>query len=157
MSRQILVPVDGTPLSTRAVEHALETYDDASIVALHVLDPADPGYSSATPVDVRTEPPRGTDAWYERAADEEERIFEEVRELAADDDASVSTETATGDPAREIVDYAEEHDIEAIVMGSHGRTGPTRLLLGSVSEMVVRRSPVTVTVVRDDEFGSAAD
>ncbi|SDJ90649.1 universal stress protein [Natronorubrum texcoconense] len=150
MSRQLLVPVDGSPMSRRALEYAFEEYPDAPIVAIHVLDPMDPGYSSATEVDVRNEPPRGSEEWYERAREEEERIFDEVREVAAEYDAAVSTETTNGEPAREIVDYADENEIGGIVIGSHGRTGPTRLLLGSVAETVVRRSPVTVTVVRDE-------
>lgn len=150
MSRHLLVPVDGSPLSKQALEFALEEYDAASIVALHVLDPTDPGYSSATEIDVRNEPRHGSDEWYERADEEEKRIFEDARELAADTDADLETERAVGDPAREIVDYAEDHEIDQIVMGSHGRTGATRLLLGSVAELVVRRSPVPVTVVRDE-------
>ncbi|MFC4541389.1 universal stress protein [Halosolutus amylolyticus] len=150
MSRQLLVPVDGSPLSNRALEHAFDAYDDSSVVALHVIDPADPGYSSPIDVDVMTEPPHGSEAWYERAEKEEERIFDEARDLAADHDADLSTESAIGDPAREIVDYTEDHDVDAIVMGSHGRSGPTRLLLGSTAELVVSRAPVTVTVVRDE-------
>ena len=149
MSRQLLVPVDGSPLSKQALEYAFEHHPDAAIVALHIVDPSEPGYSSATPVDVRNEPPHGSEAWYERAAEEEEQVFDEVRELAAEHDADLTTESKTGDPAREIVDYAEEHDIDGVVMGGHGRTGPSRLLLGSVTELVVARSPVTVTVVRN--------
>ncbi|ELY92046.1 universal stress protein [Natrinema altunense] len=149
MSRHLLVPVDGSPLSNRALAFAFEEFDDVAIVALHVLDPTDPGYSSPTDVSVKTEPPRGSDEWHERAAEEEERIFDDARELASDYGGEFDTETAVGAPAREIVDYAEENEIDHIVMGSHGRTGPTRLLLGSVAETVVRRSPVSVTVVRD--------
>ncbi|SER86749.1 universal stress protein [Natrinema salaciae] len=150
MSRHLLVPLDDSPLSKQALEFALEEYEDVSIVALHVLDPTDPGYSSATEVDVRNEPRHGSDEWYERAGEEEERIFDDARELAADSDVTLETERAVGEPAREIVDYAEDHEVDQIVMGSHGRTGVTRLLIGSVAEMVVRRSPVTVTVVRGD-------
>ncbi|MFC6719049.1 universal stress protein [Natrialbaceae archaeon GCM10025810] len=150
MSRQLLVPIDGSPLSMQALEFALEEYDDVSIVALHVLDPADPGYSTHTEVDVRNEPRHGSDEWYERADEEEERIFDDARELAADYDAALETERAVGDPAREIVDYAGDHGIDHVVIGSHGRTGATRLLIGSVAELVVRRSPVPVTVVRDE-------
>ncbi|ELY72285.1 universal stress protein [Natrinema pallidum] len=149
MSRHLLVPVDGSPLSNRALEFAFEEFDAAAVVALHVLDPTDPGYSSPTDVTVKTEPPRGSDEWYERATEEEEKIFDDARELASDYGGEFETETAVGAPAREIVDYAEESGIDHIVMGSHGRTGTTRLLLGSVTEMVVRRSPVSVTVVRD--------
>lgn len=149
MSRQLLVPVDGSPLSKRALEHALEEYDGASVVALHVLDPSDPGYSSSIDVDVRNEPPHGSDEWYERASEEEEAIFDEARELADEYGEEIETETAVGEPAREIVDYAEENEVDHIVVGGHGRTGETRLLLGSVAELVVSRSPVSVTVVRD--------
>lgn len=148
MTTDLLVPVDGSPLSIRALEFACESVDDGSIVALHVLDPSDPGYSSATDVDTRNEPRHGSEEWYERANEEEERIFDASREIAAEYDVDFSTDSATGEPAREIVEYAEEHDVDHVVIGSHGRTGPTRLLLGSVAEMVVRRSPVTVTVVR---------
>ncbi|MEY7847783.1 universal stress protein [Natrarchaeobius sp. A-rgal3] len=148
MSRTLLVPIDDSPMSWRALEHAFET-DDARVVALHVVDPWDPGYSVATDVDVRTEPPHGSDAWYERADAEENRVFERAREIADGYDAELETDHRSGDPAREIVDYVEENDVDHVVMGSHGRTGPTRLLLGSVAELVVRRAPVPVTVVRD--------
>jgi nucleotide-binding universal stress UspA family protein len=149
MADQILVPVDGSPLSLSALEKAFEDHGDATVVALHVIDPADPGYSTATDVDVWSQPPHGSDEWYDRAHDEEERVFDRARELAADYDASLTTASAVGAPAREIVDFAEDNDVDHIVIGGHGRTGPTRILLGSVAEMVVRRSPVTVTVVRD--------
>ena len=151
MSRQLLVPVDGSPLSERALEYAFDAHDDVSVVALHVIDPADPGYSAPMDVDVRTEPSHGSEAWYDRAGEMEEAIFEDVRDLAAEYDADLTTESAVGDPARRIVDYAEDHDIGAIVMGSHGRSGPTRLLLGSTAELVVSRAPVTVTVVRNED------
>ncbi len=88
MSRHLLVPVDGSPLSNRALAFAFEEFDDVAIVALHVLDPTDPGYSSPTDVSVKTEPPRGSDEWHERAAEEEERIFDDARELASDYGAS---------------------------------------------------------------------
>ncbi|MFC6764735.1 universal stress protein [Natrinema soli] len=149
MSQQLLVPVDGSPLSKRALEHAFREYENASVVALHVLDPMDPGYSSPTNIDVRNEPPHGSDEWYERANEEEEKIFDDARELASEYGEELDTETATGEPAREIVDYAEENEIDHIVIGSHGRMEATRLMLGSVAELIVHRSPVSVTVVRD--------
>ncbi len=149
MASTLLVPIDGSPMSWRALEHALELAADGTVVVFHVIDPADPGYSSATNVDVRTEPPHGSEAWYERAAEEEARLFEEARERAADADATLETDSEVGEPAREIVDYAEANDVDHVVIGSHGRTGPTRLLLGSVAELVVQRSPVPVTIVRD--------
>jgi len=69
-------------------------------------------------------------------------------EATAGDDRAVERELLAGRPATEIVECAAERDTDQIVMGSHGRDGAARLLLGSVSETVVRRSPVPVTVVR---------
>ncbi|MDJ1434578.1 universal stress protein [Halostagnicola sp. A-GB9-2] len=151
MARNLLVPIDGSPLSIQALEFACDEYDAASIVALHILDPSDPGYSSATEVDMRNEPIHGSEEWYERANEEEEQIFDTAREVATDYDGDFETDGVTGDPSREIVEYAEKNDVDQIIMGSHGRTGTTRLLLGSVAEIVVRRSPVAVTVVRAED------
>jgi universal stress protein A len=54
-----------------------------------------------------------------------------------------------GDPASEIVRIAEEEKADMIVLGTHGRTGMSRLLMGSVAEAVVRRSPSPVLVYRE--------
>jgi nucleotide-binding universal stress UspA family protein len=64
-----------------------------------------------------------------------------------DQGVAVKTEVASGIPARRIVAYARQHDIDLIVMGTHGRTGLSRALLGSVTEAVVRRAPCRVMVV----------
>ncbi len=61
---------------------------------------------------------------------------------------SVERVIEVGRPTKVIVEYADEHDINQIVMGSHGRSGMSRILLGSVAEIVVRRASVPVTVVR---------
>jgi nucleotide-binding universal stress UspA family protein len=61
---------------------------------------------------------------------------------------SVDTAVRQGDPRTLIVDEAKEWDADLIVMGSHGRTGLTRLLLGSVAQAVVAHAPCSVEVVR---------
>jgi nucleotide-binding universal stress UspA family protein len=86
--------------------------------------------------------------WSEAAKDRAEDRLEDARERAAEAGVEVATDIDTGRPARTIVDYAEEHDVDGIVMGSHGRDGVARVLLGSVAETVVRRSPIPVTIVR---------
>jgi len=53
-----------------------------------------------------------------------------------------------GEPYESVLDYADEHDIDIIVMGTHGRTGLDHHLLGSVTEKVVRTSDVPVLTVR---------
>lgn len=77
-----------------------------------------------------------------------EGLTEETQALLEDAALSFRMETTVGNPAREIVSFAEDNDITEIVMGSHGRRGVSRVLLGSVAETVVRRAPTTVTVVR---------
>jgi nucleotide-binding universal stress UspA family protein len=71
-------------------------------------------------------------------------------ELAADLDPGREVETAieVGSPARTILAYVDDHDVDHVVMGSHGRSGVSRLVFGSVAEQVMRQSPVAVTVVR---------
>lgn len=54
-----------------------------------------------------------------------------------------------GEPADAVLQFAEHHDADVIVIGSHGRRGLSRLVLGSIAESVVRRSPIPVLVVRD--------
>jgi nucleotide-binding universal stress UspA family protein len=78
-----------------------------------------------------------------------------IVEAAADEVDTVDTVTAIerGPPHRAILDYADENAIDLIVMGTHGRTGIERYLLGSVAEKVVRTSDVPVLTARfsDDE------
>lgn len=136
----ILVPVDGSPQSRTALEYAAGEFEPGSITLLHVIDPIEAGYSATASV------PGYSEEWYQHQKEEAESLFEEAREMINGTD--VATETEVGRPSRTIVEFAEEHDIDHIVMGSHGRSGVTRILLGSVAEAVVRRSPVPVTIVR---------
>ncbi|KAB1196851.1 MULTISPECIES: universal stress protein [Haloferax] len=143
----ILVAVDGSPLSKRAFEQALSDAE-SEVIALHVIDPTDPGYSAPLDVDVTLEPLHGSAEWYERANELADEIFEELTALADGTGIDVRTKTVRGDPARSIVEFAEREAVDAIYVGGHGRTGETNLLLGSVAELVAGRASVSVTVVR---------
>lgn len=136
----ILLPIDGSVQSQDAVEYAVSQFDPGEITLLHVIDPIEAGYSATASV------PGYSEEWYEHQTEEAEALFEEVIESL--DGEEVETEIVVGRPSRTIVEYAEDNDIDHIVMGSHGRSGVTRILLGSVAEAVVRRSPVPVTIVR---------
>lgn len=148
MARQILVPLDGSPLGNKALSVALDDYPDAEIHLLHVIDPTEPGYSyTSLGVDAYDAPQHGSEEWYDRAEEHAEDLFDEAHENV-DEDTQLSTETQTGRPSREIVSYAEANDIDHIILGSHGRDRETRSLVGSVAEGVVFRSPVRVTLVK---------
>ena len=140
MADRVLVPVDGSQQAEQSIDYAVELYPDATIVLVHVLNPVD---GTAHPDSLITYTEEAMEAQRERA----ESIFEDAEETAGAD-RTIETEILAGNPSREIVEYAEEHEIDAIVMGSRGRDGAARILLGSVAETVVRRSAVPVTVVR---------
>jgi nucleotide-binding universal stress UspA family protein len=140
MARRVLVPLDGSPPSQDALQYALETFPAATIVLAHALTPAD---GTVGPDGLLGDPAGVVDTHRERA----EELFDAAEATAAAD-RTVERELLAGRPATEIVGCVADHDIDQIVMGSHGRDGAARLLLGSVSETVVRRSPVPVTVVR---------
>jgi nucleotide-binding universal stress UspA family protein len=140
MAKRILVPVDGSEQATEALSYALAEFPDADIGVINVIDPIDVGYTSTVGM------PGYSEEWYEESKENAERVFEEAQEMADEYGITLTTKTEVGQPAQTIVDYAEEFD--QIIMGSHGRSGVSRILLGSVAETVVRRSPVPVTVVR---------
>ncbi|WP_353634557.1 universal stress protein [Halobacterium sp. NMX12-1] len=139
---KILVPVDGSEQSKEALEYALEHFKDAEITAINVIDPIEAGYTAQATV------PGYSEEWFEQAKDAAEELFDEAKQTAGEYDTNIDTTTEVGRPSRAIVEYAEENDFDHVVMGSHGRSGVSRILLGSVAESVVRRSPVPVTIVR---------
>lgn len=141
MYDRILLPTDGSTTTDRALEHALDvaSHSDATIHVLHVID------ATVFANDVET----GTIVEeFETAG---ERIVTEVAERARAADVAVATDVVRGTPHQTILEYGSEHDIDLIVMGTHGRTGLDRYLLGSVTERVVRLSPIPVLTVRSEE------
>ncbi len=136
----VLVAYDESAPAQQAVKYAFETYPDSEIILLRVIEAAD-GYTDAGINLAR-------DALTERKEQASEELLEEVKALAGSEDVDFRTEVAVGKPAREVVAYAEEHAVDHVIVGNHGREGVSRVLLGSVAERIVRRAPVPVTVVR---------
>lgn len=144
MAQQILVAVDGSSQSDEALEHALTEFPDADVTVLTVVDPVATGYTTSVGGDATAAAPE----WSEQAHERAEQVLERANETATEWGRPVDTVQVTDRPAQGIVGYADEHDVDHIVVGSHGRTGVSRILLGSVAETVVRRAPCNVTVVR---------
>lgn len=142
MGKRILVPVDGSEQSKKALSYVLSEFPDAETTLINVIDPIDVGYSSAVGM------PGYSEEWYEESKATAEELFQEAQKTGDEHGTTFSTATELGRPSQVIVNYAEENDFDQIVMGSHGRSGVSRILLGSVAETVVRRSPMPVTVVR---------
>jgi nucleotide-binding universal stress UspA family protein len=142
MGTHVLVGYDGTDRADAALDHALDEYPDASFTVLTVIDPTDVSFSRGPVLPDRPE------EWFEDEKAAAEETLEAARERAADRGVDVETDHVVGRPASAICEYADEHDVDHVVVGSHGRTGVARVLLGSVAEAVMRRSPSPVTVVR---------
>lgn len=131
MYERILVPVDGNDETQGAVSHALDIADkyDATVCVLHVVSEELVGDAD----ELESNGERITDAVVGRAT-----------EFGIDAVGDVTD----GRPSDRILGYADEQDIDLIVMGTHGRTGLGRVLLGSVAERVARHSDVPVLLVR---------
>jgi nucleotide-binding universal stress UspA family protein len=146
MYDHILVPTDGSVGVERAVEHAVDLAEthEATLHALYVVNTA--SYSSM-PMETSWEHVR------DMLGEEGERALERVGDIADGEGVPVESVVVDGSPSREIVRYAEDEPCDLVVMGTHGRGGIDRLLLGSVAERVVRASRVPVLTVRvgDDE------
>jgi nucleotide-binding universal stress UspA family protein len=133
----ILVPTDGSACSEAATTHAVDLAlsTDAALHVVHVVD------AGVLPMD-------GSGAVFAELQRAGERALDSVVERA--EHAGVSTIRASvlsGTPYRAITDYADAEDVDLVVMGTHGRTGFDRYLLGSVAERVVRLSDRPVLTV----------
>jgi len=138
----ILVPTDGSTASTTAVEHAIDlaSHYDATLHVLYVVDVT--GYSA---LEV------GADVVANALEEEGEDAVGDVIGSAEAMEIDTRSMIQHGTPHRAITDYATAEAVDLVVMGTHGRTGVGRFLLGSVTERVVRTSPVPVLTVRGDE------
>ncbi|WP_265109093.1 universal stress protein [Halosolutus halophilus] len=141
MYQHVLVPTDGSEPASRAVEQAIEIADrfDAT---LHVLFAVD--------VDEKT-PWSLSESQVSESMREHGRALTEGVAERAPDDLEVVTTVEEGDPRERILTYADVNGIDVIVMGTHGRKGIDRLLLGSVTEHVVRNADCSVLVTRAEE------
>lgn len=138
---RVLVPFDDSEPAREALEYAFELFPDGEFVALTVAD------TSAVPF-IPNSAEDETDEQFEEMLGEATEHLAAAEETAADHGVDLETYTRIGTPAQEIVDFADSNDVDHVVMGSRGRSGVTRILLGSVAEVVVRHSSVPVTVVR---------
>jgi len=144
MYRKILCPVDFSPGSHRALQLAASVArdDSAEIVVAHAwyMPPIAFGGGVAMP----------RDTMQYVVQDAERGLAEFARELTELGVKRVSTKLVNGVPWTEIVELAKHERCDLVVMGTHGRTALTRVLLGSVTEKVVRHAACSVLTIRPD-------
>jgi nucleotide-binding universal stress UspA family protein len=133
--KKILYPTDFSSYSNQAYFHAISLAEkhNASLTVLFVYNP-----------DSTTTPGSQGDEVADRRYWQGQ--LEQIRPV--DTSIPVSHVLLQGDPASEIVRYGQDAGIDLIVMGTHGRTGVERLLMGSVAERVLRDAPCSVLVVK---------
>jgi nucleotide-binding universal stress UspA family protein len=140
--KNILVPSDFSDCSDAAVRYGLELARkfDATVHLLHVVQ--DPLTQPWAAEGFGVPAFEVVEQWQKQAEDR-------LAALVPDGDrARVQVAATVASPYPEIIQYAADHDIDLIVMGTHGRGGVSHLLLGSIAEKVVRRSPCPVLTVR---------
>lgn len=142
MYKKILVPTDGSEYALRAEEHALylAKVSGAEIIAVSVIEN---NFVSTLPLDNEI---------YELTSllkkDSEKNIqeFEDLNEKEHDD-VKITPIIKEGSPAKEILQTAQEEDVDLIVIGSSGKSGFDRFLMGSVADKVVKSAKCSVFVV----------
>lgn len=83
-----------------------------------------------------------------------EQAEDRLKQFSSDlvpDDLTVELSAVRGEPSMEIIQYAKNNDIDMIIMGTHGHTGFSHILLGSVTDKIVRYSPCPVLTVKPDD------
>jgi len=143
---KVLLAVDDSQFSqaaTQALLKQVKSGDEVSV--LHVVEPAShltaggmAGYDTALDEELKDEAKKG-----------EALVAQVAQQLRSNGNGLKVTSTAVqGDPRLKIIDVAAQWGADLIVLGSHGRTGMSRLLMGSVSEAVARHAPCSVEIVR---------
>jgi nucleotide-binding universal stress UspA family protein len=142
MFKKILCPVDFSETSLNASNNAIELAEQlkSAITFIHVLDinlMQNAGDLSFGSVDI-----------YETLAEEEKGLLKKLEDIAVSKGVVVNTVLTHGIPQDIVLEKAKSEHYELIVMGTHGRTGLSRVLLGSVAESLVRHSSLPVLLFR---------
>ncbi|RLM90370.1 MULTISPECIES: universal stress protein [Halobellus] len=137
MFETIVIATDGSESVRRAVDVALDLADrfDAEVHCLYVVDEGD----------VASSPERLRDEMQDALVERGEEAIDEVREST---DRDVVTAIEEGHPPSVIDEYARNVDADVVALGTRGRHGENRFLIGSVAERVVRTCPIPVLTVR---------
>lgn len=145
MSQHVLVPVDGSSHSEKALDYVLEEISEPTVTILHVINPSsvlaysdDEGYFN---IDTYQKIER-------RKNKQAKDLLEGYRKKAAEHGVEIDTIIKTGKPVKRILETAENGDFDHIVMGSRGQSSVGQVLFGSVARTVTKRATIPVTVVR---------
>jgi nucleotide-binding universal stress UspA family protein len=140
--KRILVATDGSENAEKAASYGINIakITGAEVYALYVI-------STQNVVTTRTVTGWG-EAVEEYLENKGKVAIDEVEKMGKDSGVKIESVVLRGIPAEKILEYAEENNIDLIVMGTQGLTGIKKFLIGSVAENVVRHSKIPVMVIR---------
>ena len=149
MFRKILVPLDGSKLAECSLTYAEELAQRCAIEELVLVSVTERvrGYQPVRDLSQPTEQRFVPEAVGKKETQAQKYLGRITKDLVKKE-IKVRIEVLLGDPAEEIVNFAKYHNIDLIVMASHGRSGPSRWTHGSVADRVFRASCVPVLMVR---------
>jgi nucleotide-binding universal stress UspA family protein len=146
--KRILVPVDFSPFSLHALRYgsAIARHKGADLYLLHVIQ-------DLTPISVGGDGivPTAASDYLEQLESSAEEALTQLPINSWFDGSNVRRQTVIGSPWECIVEFAASHDIDLICLGTHGRGGLSRLVLGSVAERVIQHAPCRTLIVRRHE------
>ena len=139
--KEILVPIDGSENSIRAVKFGLEMADAMSVgLRLFYVFPA-------ASVEIIGMAGMSRDDIDQAAQASAQRAFDKIREELGETSVKIDEETSIGDPAEEIIRYTEDDHSVLVIMGRRGLSRMQTLLMGSVSDKVSRHAKSPITIV----------
>jgi nucleotide-binding universal stress UspA family protein len=155
MLKHVLVPLDGSQVAEKALKYALDIVDpQGTITLVSAVDvPEVPLYGYYTPINVPD---------YQKAVEEmapaAKKYLDSVAAQFGESAIRFMTEAHVGDPAEVIITTAEKYGVDAIVMSTHGRSGLSRWIMGSVTNKVLnaRTCPVFVVPAVEDHTPNKA-
>jgi len=144
--KRILLPTDFSEYSQAACAYACGLVEkfDSELHVLHVLQ----DLIAMVPEPGLAFPPPGD--YMQELKESAETALAKIPDPEWSAGRSIVRVTRTGPPFLEIIQYAREHEIDLIVLGTHGRSGLAHVLLGSVAEKIVRKSPCPVLTIRPE-------
>lgn len=158
--KTILVPVDFSPYSTKALNYAADmaTVFGASIVVLHIIDRPTSLHQirqrfqekGVSTTDVTDDSQISNDDLDTAVDEQREQAYADLQAFLPPRlaDLTVDLRVVLGHPFERIIETAVQEDVALIILGTHGRTGLSRAMMGSIAERVARMAPCPVMMVK---------
>ncbi len=144
MYKKILVPLDGSELSESVLNHVVTIATSCQVpevVLMRVLEPLDKSTIMEKHFDAKIASELDEDYHNEAA-----RYLEKIATTLKRKGIAVKVEVLSGKPAEEILKYSQRSGVDLIIMSTHGRSGVSRWVFGSVADKVIRQTEIPVLI-----------